>query len=73
MTAAHTRDMASAPTDGTWIVGIDKEGREARIQSRLTHPLCPTVRHWGEGETIIEGNGNWERSKCFYPVAWRPE
>jgi hypothetical protein len=65
------RDMASAPTDGTWIVGIDKDGMEARIQSRVTHPLCPTVRHWGDGATVMEGH--WERSKCFYPVAWRPE
>lgn len=67
------RDMADAPLDGTWIIGIDKDGREARIQSRVTHPMLPDHRHWGEGEVIIEGGGNWERSKCFYPVAWRPE
>lgn len=71
MTTQH--DMASAPLDGTWIVGIDKEGREARIQSRATHPKFPSIRHWGEGETRMEGSGNWEVSKCFYPVAWRPE
>jgi len=61
--------MADAPLDGTWIIGINKDGREARIQSRVTHPLVPSVRHWGEGETVREGN--WERSQCFYPVAWR--
>lgn len=62
-------DISTAPLDGTWITGIDKDGRQARIQSRVTHPMLPTVRHWGEGEAVREGD--WERSKCFYPVAWR--
>ena len=67
---AEWQDISTAPKDGTWIIGRDKDGREARIQSRATHPMLPDVRHWGEGETVIEGN--WERSKCFYPVEWRP-
>jgi len=65
-------EMDTAPLDGTWIMGVDKTGRVARIQSRAVHPKVPSVRHWGEGETVMEGGGNWERSKCFYPVAWWP-
>jgi hypothetical protein len=66
------QEMDTAPLDGTWIIGIDKDGREARIQSRQTHPAVPGLRHWGEGETEMQGGGNWEVSKCFYPVAWKP-
>ena len=66
-------EIATAPQDGTWIVGIDKDGREARIQSRVTHPAVPSLRHWAEGEATMTEGGNWEVSKCFYPVAWRPE
>jgi len=63
--------METAPLDGTWILGRDKDGRKARIQSRVTHPSIPDIRHWGEGE--VEKAGSWEKSKCFYPVEWRPE
>lgn len=64
------QDMDKAPRDGTWIIGVDEDGREARIQSRKTHPMADH-RHWAEGEEVSEGN--WIRSKCFYPVKWRPE
>ena len=63
--------MDGAPLDGTWVRGRDKDGREARIQSRVTHPAAPDLRHWAEGEEVREGH--WTRSKCFYPVEWRPE
>jgi hypothetical protein len=63
------REMAEAPTDGTWVIGVDEHGREARIQMRQIHPKVPDVRRWFEGEEVTEGN--WKRNVCFYPVGWR--
>ena len=63
------RDMSEAPTDGTWIIGVNEAGEEARIQSRRVHPKVD-FKHWAVGEEII--SGNWKQSKCFYPVQWRP-
>lgn len=65
------QDMASAPLDGTWVIGRNRDGDEARIQSRVTHPMLPDLRHWAVGEEKREGN--WMKSTCFYPVEWRPD
>ena len=66
-------EMDTAPLDGSWVMGMDKAGRVARIQSRVTHPKFPSIRHWAEGEAVTHENGNWTTSVCFYPVVWWPE
>lgn len=63
--------IETAPTDGTWIIGRNADGVEARIQSRQIHPKVPELRHWAVGDEAKEGS--WLVSKCFYPVEWRPE
>lgn len=61
-------EMSEAPTDGTWIIGRNAEGAEARIQSRRIHPAVD-LQKWFVGEP--ESQGNWIKSSCFYPVSWR--
>jgi hypothetical protein len=59
--------IETAPENGTWILGRNKEGRQAKIQSRRIHPK-KDLRAWFEGEP--EQHGEWQRNICFYPVEW---
>lgn len=60
-------DIENAPTDGTWLHGRNDDGRETIMQSRRIHPAVD-LQKWFEGEP--EQDGDWQRNKCFYPVAW---